>query len=87
MNLSPRARAASRIGKDFRIADEQGLRDFGHRKSDPIATLVELPRGVLTHFTGTSTGADLSFTRNTTNFAGWVLLAFRPTTCTSSGPS
>jgi hypothetical protein len=44
MNLSPRARAASRIGKDFRIADEQGLRDFGHRKSDPIATLVELPR-------------------------------------------
>ena len=32
------------------------------------------------HFTGTSTGAPLSLTKNTTNFAGLVLLAFRPTT-------
>ena len=31
------------------------------------------------HFTGTSTGASLSLTKNTANFAGWVLLAFRPT--------
>jgi hypothetical protein len=28
--------------------------------------------------TGTSTGAPLSLTRNTMNFAGLVLLAFRP---------
>ena len=32
------------------------------------------------HCTGTNTGAPLSFTRKTTNFAGFVLLAFRPTT-------
>jgi hypothetical protein len=29
---------------------------------------------------GVTTGAPLSFTKNTTNFAGLVLLAFRPTT-------
>jgi hypothetical protein len=32
------------------------------------------------HFTGAKTGAPLSFTWNTTNFAGSVLLAFRLTT-------
>jgi hypothetical protein len=31
------------------------------------------------YFVGVSTGAPLSFTRNTMNFAGLVLLAFRPT--------
>jgi hypothetical protein len=39
------------------------------------------------YFTGISTGAPLSFTRNTMNLAGSVGLAFRPTTWTSSGPS
>jgi hypothetical protein len=39
------------------------------------------------HFTGTSVGAPLSLTKRTKNFAGLVVLAFRPTTCTSSGPS
>jgi hypothetical protein len=39
------------------------------------------------HFTGTSGGAPLSLTKSTRNFAGFVLLAFRPTTWTSSGPS
>src|SRR4029077_7805974 len=39
------------------------------------------------YFTGTNTGAPLFFTRNTTNFAGLVWLAFRPTIWTSSGPS
>ena len=39
------------------------------------------------HLTGTNTGAPLSFTRSTSNFAGLVLLAFRPTTWISSGPS
>jgi hypothetical protein len=39
------------------------------------------------HFTGTSVGAPLSLTKMTKNFAGLVVLAFRPTTCTSSGPS
>src|SRR4029077_18804302 len=37
-------------------------------------------RAVLIQFAGTSTGAPLSLTRNTTNFAGLVWLAFRPTT-------
>jgi hypothetical protein len=32
------------------------------------------------YLVGTSTGAPLSFTKNTTNFAGLVWLAFRPTT-------
>src|SRR6185437_3651993 len=39
------------------------------------------------YLAGTSTGAPLSFTKNTTNFAGLVWLAFRPTTWTSFGPS
>jgi hypothetical protein len=39
------------------------------------------------HCTGTSTGAPLSLTKMTNIFAGLVVLAFRPTTCTSSGPS
>ena len=34
----------------------------------------------LIYLVGTSTGAPLSFTKNTTNFAGLVWLAFRPTT-------
>ena len=38
-------------------------------------------QSLLFHFgTGTNTGAPLSFTKNTTNFAGLVLLAFLPTT-------
>jgi hypothetical protein len=32
------------------------------------------------HSTGTTTGAPLSLIKTTTNFAGLVLLAFRPTT-------
>ena len=32
------------------------------------------------HLTGTSTGASLFFTKNTTNLAGFVVLALRPTT-------
>src|SRR5437870_11997753 len=32
------------------------------------------------HSTGTSTGAPLSLIKNTRNFAGLILLAFRPTT-------
>jgi hypothetical protein len=37
--------------------------------------------------TGISTGAPLSFSKKTTNFAGFVLLALRPTVWMSSGPS
>ena len=39
------------------------------------------------HFAGTRIGAPLSLTKNTRNLAGAVWLAFRLTTCTSSGPS
>jgi hypothetical protein len=35
---------------------------------------------LLIHFAGTNIGAPLSLTKNTTNFAGLVWLAFRPTT-------
>ncbi len=45
------------------------------------------PRRRLPYFTGVRTGAPLFLIRNTTNFAGFVLLAFRPTVWTSSGPS
>ena len=38
-------------------------------------------------FVGMRTGAPLSLTRKTTNFAGLVLLALRPTVWTSVGPS
>src|SRR3954453_1524521 len=39
------------------------------------------------YFSGTRTGAPLSFRRSTMNFAGCVWLALRPTVCTSFGPS
>ncbi len=45
------------------------------------------PRRRLPYFTGVRTGAPLFLIRNTTNFAGFVLLEFRPTVWTSSGPS
>lgn len=39
------------------------------------------------HFTGTRTGALIFFKSTTMNFAGCVLLAFRPISWTSSGLS
>jgi hypothetical protein len=45
----------------------------GHPSRQPGATFRY-------HFTGTNTGAPLSLTKNTTNLAGLLLLAFRPTT-------
>lgn len=48
-------------------------------RADSWATLMhQQPLGY--HFTGTKTGAPLSFTKNTINFADFVLLAFRPMT-------
>src|SRR5689334_8137722 len=60
-----------------------------HRNRAHLNFLLELCAQQHSRFylAGTSTGALLSFTKKTTNFAGWVLLAFRPTTWTSSGPS
>jgi hypothetical protein len=59
----------------------------GHPAGDvatPFAVVTKMARD---HFTGTRMGAPLAFTRMTTNLAGAVLLALRPTTWTSSGPS
>jgi hypothetical protein len=56
----------------------------------PIAPLAHATKtfiSVSSYFAGTRTGAPLSFTKNTRNFAGSVVLALRPTVCTSSGPS
>jgi hypothetical protein len=53
------------IGCHSRIAAD------AHLKAEMFAALIYL--------VGTSTGAPLSFTKNTTNFAGLVWLAFRPT--------
>lgn len=39
------------------------------------------------YFSGSRTGAPLSFRRSTMNFAGRVWLALRPTVCISFGPS
>ena len=36
---------------------------------------------------GNTAGTPFFFTMTTTNFAGFVALALRPTVCTSSGPS
>jgi hypothetical protein len=60
-------------------------RQHRRRRRDGVGDLLGGRSGG--HLTGTSTGAPLSFTRSTRNFAGLVLLAFRPTTWTSSGPS
>ena len=45
-----------------------------------VELLLAQKLAVLIYLAGTSTGASLSFTKNTTNFAGLVWLAFRPTT-------
>ena len=45
------------------------------------------PQFAACYLVGIRTGAPLSFTKNTMNFAGLVLLALRPTTWTSFGPS
>ena len=36
---------------------------------------------------GRTTSTPFFFSKTTTNFAGFVMLALRPTVCTSSGPS
>jgi hypothetical protein len=45
------------------------------------------PHGEVAYSTATTAGAPFSFTSTTTNRAGSVWLAFRPTTCKSSFPS
>jgi hypothetical protein len=52
-----------------------------------LENLAERFCSAIGYFTGISGGAPLSLTKKTTNLAGLVLLAFRPTTCTSLGPS
>src|SRR5437016_3188775 len=61
--------------------------DDAQRCCAPIAIRLHLELDQLTplcpsksHSTGTSTGAPLSLIKNTRNFAGLVLLAFRSTT-------
>src|ERR1700743_2066140 len=55
-----------------------------HRHRAHLTFLLRSTRICSSHFAdylvGINTGAPLSFTRNTTNFAGSVLLALRPTT-------
>ncbi len=60
-----------------RPGDESGA--LNRRIGPGIAGLRRRSR----YFTGVSTGAPLFLIRNTTNLAGSVLLAFRPTVCTS----
>jgi hypothetical protein len=55
----------------------------GRASGEPLRTIGELTL----HWAGTTAGAPCFFTSTTTNRAGLVVLAFRPTTCTSSGPS
>jgi hypothetical protein len=50
-----------------------------------LENLAERFCSAIGYFTGISGGASLSLTKKTTT--GLVLLAFRPTTCTSLGPS
>ena len=45
----------------------------------PELTFCEAETPAAVGLTGITTGAALSFSRNTTNFAGFVALAFRPT--------
>ena len=50
-------------------------------RGQPLLETLPIPGGRSEgHFTGTSTGAPLSLIKTTSNLAGLVLLAFRPTT-------
>ena len=61
----------------------------GHRLvGQPLGFAGSAPGGHPTdHFAGTVIGAPFCFTKNTRNLAGFVVLAFRETVCTSSGDS
>src|SRR5262245_36728976 len=74
----------------------EAVLELGHGASAQRvgANLVDHPRLLLfslvlttAYGTGTTGGAPLSFTKNTTNFAGRESLAFFDTACTSSGDS
>src|SRR5580765_4447038 len=68
---------------DLQLQHHDGHNDRQHR-------IAEYFHSRLAHYSapaGTTTGAPCFFNSNTTNLAGLVLLAFRPTTWTSSGPS
>ena len=59
------------------------LADSGCRTRASLPNLVcanGTTRSFMFYLAGTSIGPPLSFTRNTTNFAGCVLLALRPMT-------
>ena len=60
---------------------------WNHRRLCLVRVASTRERHSPSHCTGTSIGAPLSLTKMTTIFAGLVVLAFRPTVCTSSGPS
>src|SRR5437667_3988382 len=78
----------SGTGKDPHDGRSPGsTTDDAQRCCAPIAIRLHLELDQLTplcpsksHSTGTSTGASLSLIKNTRNFAGLVLLAFRSTT-------
>src|SRR5262249_33395577 len=73
------------IRSTIRPRNDAGVAAPGRRSRPDAGTRIVPVRA--RHLTGVRIGAPLSFTRNTSNLAGAVWLAFRPTTCTSSGPS
>src|SRR5689334_15308725 len=73
----PSVNAARSLSSGHRGIERPGLAYFRPELAPDEA---EAPEDV--GLTGTSIGAALSFTKNTTNFAGFVLLAFRPTVWT-----
>ena len=60
-----------------------------YSRLDDLAPVIFVTTGGVQarYWAGKTASTPFFFTRTTTNFAGLVLLALRPTVCTSSGPS
>jgi hypothetical protein len=78
------ARFAIRLECDGNI--EPNTRRLAPAASDDSSSRTRW-RSATRYFAGNTTSAPLFFSKNTRNFAELVLLAFRPTVCTSLGPS
>jgi hypothetical protein len=74
---SPAKRDETALSPIF-VVHRRAVSDYGHYFS-PELSFGEAETLADAGFTGVSTGAPLSFSRTTMNFAGFVALAFRPT--------
>src|SRR6185436_11186147 len=74
-----------RVCDGRRLLLRQLLKDRSQRSDRNVRRVALAHHYGASSFTGVRMGAPLPFSSTTTNLAGSVVLALRPTTCTSSG--